>query len=216
LLELKEITKIYDKNRVALDGVSFQMNRGEFICLSGLNQAGKTTLLKLISFEESLTSGEVIFDQFTSRTLKRKQIPLWRRKIGRIYPDFKLISDLNLFNNIALGLRIGGMKENQIKNRIYQVTESMGLRGKEDLFPEQLSAGEKQKVAFARAIVKEPLLLLADEPTLNLDERNKEDIRELLRHINLLGTAVILATRDSSLDNKHPMRIIRLDKGRIV
>ena len=216
MLELKDITKTYDKSQMSLDGISFRLDRGEFLCLVGSNQAGKTTLLKLISFEERPTSGEIIFDQHTNRTMKRKQIPFLRRKMGRIYPDFRLISDLNIFDNIALSLRVGGMKESQIKSRIRQVMEMMGLGGKEDLFPSQLSAGEKQKVACVRAIVKEPLLLLADEPTLNLDEKNKGEILALLRHINLLGTAVILATRDSSLDENNQKRILKMEKGRII
>ncbi len=216
MLELKAVTKIFDKTRVTLDRISFQIGKGEFLFLIGPNQAGKTTLLNLITLEEVPTSGEIIFDQFSSRTIRKRQMPLWRRRIGRIYPDFRLINDMNIFNNIALSLRVGGGKENKIKNRVHQVMAMVGLSGKEGWFPNQLSAGEKQKAACARAIAKDPLLLLADELILNLDEKGREEILKLLKQINLLGTAVLLATHDFSMGMNHQVRIIKMDQGKLV
>lgn len=216
MLELKEITKIFDKNRIALEGINFQLDKGEFVLLVGPNQAGKTTLLKLISLEEFPTSGEIVFDQFSSRTIEKKQIPLLRRKMGRIFPDFQLIDDMNVFDNIALNLRIGGVEEGKIKKQVHRVMEMVGLSRKDGCFPHQLSAGEKQKVACARAMVKEPLLLLADEPTLNLDQKSSDEILELLQQINIMGTSVLLATCDSHLRVGGHARIIRLDRGKLV
>jgi cell division transport system ATP-binding protein len=216
LLELKQITKIFDKTRIALEGISFRMDKGEFVFLVGPNQAGKTTLLKLISLEEFPTQGEIVFDQFSSRTIKGKQIPLLRRKMGRIFPDFQLIDNMNTFDNIALSLRIGGVEEGKIKKQVHRVLEMVGFSSKDRCFPCQLSAGEKQKVACARAMVKEPLLLLADEPTLNLDQKSADEILGLLQQINILGTSILLATCDSQLRVGSHARIIRLDRGKLV
>jgi len=216
LLELKQITKIYDKTRIALGGVNFRMDKGEFVSLVGPNRAGKTTLLKLISLEEIPTSGEIVFDRFSSRTIKKKQIPFLRRKMGRIFPDFQLIDDMNTFDNIALSLRIGGVEEGKIRKQVHRIMEMVGFSSKGRCFPHQLSAGEKQKVAFARAMVKEPLLLLADEPTLNLDQKSADEILGLLQQINILGTSILLATCDSQLRVGSHARIIRLDRGKLV
>ncbi len=216
MLDLIEVTKRFDETPPALEDISFHMGRGEFVVLTGPNQAGKTTLLKLITMEETVTSGEIIFDQLSSRTIKKKQIPLLRRKIGRIYPDFRLINDLNIFDNIALCLRIGGGKENKVKNRVHQVMEKVGLSGKKGWFPGQLSAGEKQRAACARAIAHDPLLLLADEPTLNLDEKSSDEVLRWLQQINLLGTAVLHATRDFHPDQHNHIRTIKMEKGRLI
>jgi cell division transport system ATP-binding protein len=216
LLELKEVTKIYEKNRAAVEGISLQVGKGEFVILAGSNQAGKTTLLKLISLEEFPTSGEIVFDRFSSLTIAKRKIPLLRRKMGRIFPDFRLIDEMNVFDNIALSLRIDGENERRAKRRVSQVMEWLELFRIDRCFPRQLSDGEKQRVACARAMVKEPMLLLADEPTLNLDRENSEVTWRLLRQINILGTAVLLTTCDSFPSSGNHARIIQLDKGKLV
>lgn len=216
MLELKEVTKVFDKNLVALDKINYQMENGDFCFLVGPNKAGKTTLLRLIALEEKPTEGEIIFGEFSSRTAKRREIPFLRQKIGRVFSDFRLINDMNIFDNIALSLQICGRKENKIKNKVHQVLEMVRLSGKGRFFPKDLSAGEKQKVAIARAIACDPLLLLADEPTLNLDEKSTKDILELLKKINLLGTAVLLATHDSHLCTNNSAKIIKIENGKLV
>ncbi len=216
LLKLHQVTKVFDGDVVALDGISFQMVRGEFLLLVGPNQAGKTTLLRLIASEERPTQGDIFFNGFGSRTLKRKEIPFLRRKMGRIFPDFRLIDDLNVFDNVALPLRILGKRERKIKRRVPEVLEMVGIPGARRRFPSCLSSAEKQKAAIARALAGDPLLLLADEPTMNLDKDSADEILTLLKEINLLGTAVLLATRHFRLWDGILPRMLRLEKGRPV
>ena len=216
LLKLHRVTKVFDGNVAVLDEVSFQMARGEFLLLVGPNQAGKTTLLRLIASEERPTQGAIFFNGFDSRTLKRKEIPFLRRKMGRIFPDFRLIDDLNVFDNVALSLRILGKRERRIKRRVPEVLEMVGIRGASRRFPPSLSSAEKQKATIARALAGDPLLLLADEPTMNLDKDSADEILTLLKEINLLGTAVLLATRHFRLWDGILPRMLRLEKGRSV
>ncbi len=216
MLKLKEVIKVFDKDVLALDKISFQMGKGEFFFLVGPNQAGKTTLLRLIASEEKPTKGEIVFDEFNSRKIKKKQIPFLRRKMGRIFQDFRLINDMDVFDNVALSLRILGKREKKIKDKVHQILRMVGLCGKGRFFPYNLSSGEKQKVAIARAIVGDPLLLLADEPTLNLDEESTGEILKLLKHINLLGTTVLVATHDFRLCDGNPAKIIKIEKGKLI
>jgi cell division transport system ATP-binding protein len=216
LLKLKEVTKVFDKKLVALDKISCQMEDEDFCFLVGPNKAGKTTLLRLIALEEKPSEGEIIFGEFSSRTVRRREIPFLRQKIGRIFSDFRLINDMDVFDNAALSLRICGRKESKIKNKVHRVLGMVGLSGKGRLFPNDLSAGEKQKVAIARAIASDPLLLLADEPTMNLDEESTDEILGLLKQINLLGTMILLATHDSRLCTNNSARIIKIENGKLV
>jgi cell division transport system ATP-binding protein len=216
LLELDQVSKVFEKNLRALDGISFRMVKGEFLFIVGPNLAGKTTLLKLITSEEKPTEGKVVFDGFDSRKMKRKQLPLLRRKMGRILQDFRLINDMNVFDNLALALRILGGKERSIKDKVGEVLEMVGLPGKGRSFPASLSSAEEQKAVIARAIIKDPLLLLADEPTLNLDEESSEEIMKLLKQINLLGTAVLVTTHDYRWGGEKSARIIEMREGRFI
>lgn len=216
MLEFRQVTKIFDGTRTVLEGIDFRMEKGEFLLLVGPNRAGKTTLLRLISLEEFPTKGEIVFDNFSTRTIKKKQIPLLRRKMGRIFPDFQLIDDTNVFDNIAVSLRINGTIERKTKRKVQQVMETLGLFRMARCYPGQLSNGEKQKVACARAMVREPLLLLADEPTLNLDQKSSDEILGLLRQINLLGTSVLLATCDPHLRVGDHAKKIMLEKGKMI
>ncbi len=216
LLEVKDITKVFDKNILALDKVSFQMDRGEFLFLVGPSQAGKTTLLRLIAAEERPTEGEIYFDGFERRQIKNKHIPLLRRKMSRVFEDFKLINEMSVFDNVALSLRISGAKEKRIKDKVFQALGRVGLSGKSKLFPAGLSSAEKRKVGIARATVGDRLLLLADEPTSNVDDEGTAEILELLTRVNLLGTAVLVATSDFRLCEGRPAKIIRMEKGKII
>ena len=216
LLELHLVTKVFDGKVVALNGISFRMAKGEFLILAGPNKAGKTTLLGLIASEERPTEGAILFDRFDSRIMKRKEIPLLRRKMGRIFPDFRLMDHLNVFDNVALPLRILNKKEKLIKRRVPEVLERVGMLGASRRLPPSLSSAEKQKAAIARALAGDPLLLLADEPTTNLDEESADEIMTLLREVNLLGTAVLMAVR-------HPRRcvggraeMLRIDEGKLI
>jgi cell division transport system ATP-binding protein len=216
LLKLKEVSKIFDDNLVVLDRISFQIGKGELVFLVGPNGAGKTTLLELIAGEKKPTEGVIQFDGFDSRKVKPKQIPSLRKKMGRIFQDFKLIKEMNVFDNVALSLRILGIKEKRIKNKVYQTLDQVGLLRMSRFHPDELSSGEKQKTAIARAMVKDPLLLLADEPTLNLDEDSTNEIMKLLKEVSLLGTAVLIATHSSRSFEGNVAKIIRIEEGKIV
>lgn len=216
LLELHQVTKVFDGKVVALNGISFQMAKGEFLILAGPNKAGKTTLLGLIASEDRPTEGAILFDRFDSRTMKRKETPLLRRKMGRIFSDFRLIDHLNVFDNVALSLRILNKKEKLIKSRVPEVLERVGMLGASRRFPPSLSSAEKQKAAIARALAGDPLLLLADEPTTNLDEESADEIMILLKEVNLLGTAVLMAARHARRCVGGRAEMLRMEKGKLI
>jgi cell division transport system ATP-binding protein len=216
LLELKELTKVFDEKLLVLNRISLRMEKGEFLFLVGPNRAGKTTLLRLLAFEERPTKGEIHFDGFDSRGMKKKQIPLLRRKMARVFQDFKLINEMDIFDNVALILKIQCRKRKKIKDEVLGALGMVGLGGKSRLYPPRLSSAERQKVAIARAIAGDPLLLLADEPTSNLDDRSAEEILSLLHQVSLLGTAVLVATSDLRLCQRKPARIVRIEQGRLI
>lgn len=216
MLKLNKVTKLFGEETVALENVSFHLSKGEFLSLVGPNQSGKTTLLKLIAAQERPTEGEIVFDQFSTREMKGKQIALMRRKLGLISRDFKLTDEASVFDNVALGLRILGKREKEIKPRVNQALDSVGLFAKSKTSPAQLSSAEQQKVAVVRAMVRHPLLLLADEPFLNMDEASAYEILKLLKRVNLLGTAVILASRKTLPNTLIRTRVMRMEKGRIL
>ena len=216
LLTVQRVSKVFDGNIEALQEVSFQMARGEFLLLVGPNRAGKTTLLRLIASEEKPTQGVILFGEFDSRTMNRKKISLLRRKVGRIFPDFGLIDDLTVFDNVALPSRILGRRERRVRTSVGELLEMVGIPETSRRFPPGLSSAEMQKAAIARALAGDPLLLLADEPTMNLDEESADEILALLREVNLLGTAVLLATRHFRPGNDFPPRMLGLKRGRLV
>jgi len=192
------------------------MARGEFVLLVGPNRAGKTTLLRLTAFEEEPTQGVVRFGEFDSRNMNRRKMSILRRKIGRIFPDLGLIDDLTVFDNVALPLRILGRRERRIRSRVGELLQMVGIPETSRRLPAGLSSAEKQKASIARALAVDPLLLLADEPIMNLDEESADEILTLLREVNLLGTAVLLATRHLRPGNGFHPTILRLEKGRAV
>jgi cell division transport system ATP-binding protein len=216
LLTVQGVSKVFQGNLPALREVSFQMARGEFLLLLGPNRAGKTTLLRLIALEEEPTQGMILFGEFDSRTMNRKKTSLLRRKVGRIFPDFGLIDDLTVFDNVALPLRILGREERRIRSRVGELLQMVGIPETSRRLPAGLSSAEIQKATIARALAVDPLLLLADEPTMNLDEESAGEILAILREVNLLGTAVLLATRHYRPGNGFHPTMLRLEEGRAV
>jgi cell division transport system ATP-binding protein len=186
---------------------------GEFVYLVGPSGAGKSSVLKVIYMDILPQSGHVIVGGFNSLTLKRKQIPFLRRKLGIIFQDFKLLPDRNIFENVAFALRVTNRSKQDIKRKVLRVLADVGLSHKRDKMPFQLSWGEQQRVAIARALINEPIVLLADEPTGNLDPVAAEDIMQLLEKINSRGTAVLMATHDYRQVRGSRRKTVKIDKG---
>jgi cell division transport system ATP-binding protein len=216
LLKINNLTKVYNHRTVALDSVSLEIERGELVFLFGPNGAGKTTLFKLIILDEKPTSGEIIFDGVSSLKMKAKKIPYLRQKIGIMFQDQKFLEKRELFENLAISLRVLGEREKRVKKKVTETLGWVGLSNKRNSLPEELSDGERQKLSFARAIIRSPLVFLADEPTSGLDSLNSNYILELIRKINSLGTTMMVATNQLCLIENHPARIIHLDNGKIV
>ena len=216
MLKLEKVTKVFQGNVVALDQVSFDVKKGELVRLVGPNRAGKTTLLRLIAAEAKPSRGEIIFDGMSSRDMGTKEISLWRRKLGLISDHSGLVDDMSVFDNVALGLRVLGEKERKVKRKVREVLEQVGLGSNSRTLPAHLSSAERQTAVIARAIVKNPILLLADEPAAGLDESNAREIMDLLRRMSVFGTTVLLTPRESPADGGKPGRVIRIEKGSAV
>mgnify|MGYP003799581541 FL=1 len=215
LLYCKNVTKIYNETLI-LDNVSFEIDNNEFVSLVGKSGVGKTTLLKLIIGEEKPTKGRIIFSGKDVTKMNCMGLTMLRRKIGVVFQEFKLLSHKTAFENVAFVLESIGLSDEEIQEEVPEVLNLVGLKDKANNFPYQLSAGEKQRVAIARAIIQKPDLLLADEPTGNLDPINKWDIVRLLIKINELGTTVVFATHEKEIVNTMGRRVITLENGCIV
>jgi cell division transport system ATP-binding protein len=216
MVRLHRVAKRYGENRYALKDVSFDLNRGEFVYVTGMNGAGKTTLLRLLFAIERVTSGAITVNDRDLSSLPKAQIPVYRREVGFVFQDFKLLPDLNLFDNVALPLEIRKMGQGEVQRRVKGVLSLVGLENRAKDFPGSLSGGEQQRVAIARAIVGKPNLLLGDEPTGNLDSRTAREILSLFKEIHQLGTTVLIATHDENLMEEFPARMIELDGGMMV
>ena len=203
-------------NTIALDDVSFLIEEKEFVSFVGHSGAGKSTILKLIYAEEKPTSGEVFFNGENIAEIKPKDLPFHRRRIGTVFQDFKLLLKKTIFENVAFALEVSGYPNSEIQRSVPQILEIVGLAGKAESYPDEVSGGEKQRVAIARALVHRPALIIADEPTGNLDPISAWGIIQLLLKINELGTTVILATHDKEVVNNVKKRVITLDQGRII
>jgi len=216
LVSFQNVTKIYPRDVEALRNVSFEIKKGEFVCLAGRSGAGKTTLLKLLIGEEKPTYGRIFFDGIEVQKLPSKDLPFLRRRIGAIFQDYKLLSSRTVYENIAYALEVIGFDKEEIDRQVPQVLDIVGLTDCADHFPEELSGGEKQRVAIARALITRPELICADEPTGNLDPYHTRDIIQLLLKIQELGATVILSTHDKEIINSLHKRVITLEKGKII
>jgi len=200
-------------NKQILYHITFQINKGEFVYLIGPSGAGKSSILKLINFSEFPNAGTVIVNQYSSAKIKRKDIPFLRRRIGFIFQDFKLLPDRNVFDNVAFALLVTGVKKSTIKKKVLRLLTELGLSNIRNTYPRDLSGGEQQRVAIARALLNEPFILLADEPTGNLDPRSALEILGIIEEINHRGTAVLMATHNYALIKRYPHRTMLLDQG---
>ena len=215
MILFQEITKIYGEDEPALDRVSLEIKDKEFVSLVGESGAGKSTLLKLLLREEAPTSGRIFFRGTDINTLRDSEVPAYRRKIGVIFQDFKLLLSKTAYENAAFAMEAAGKSNQEIKEDVPQALALVGLDGKGHRFPEELSGGERQRVAIARALLQQPEIILADEPTGNLDPRHTEEIINLLLKINELGTPVIFATHEQGGVDKLGKRVVTLKAGKI-
>lgn len=198
-----------------LADVNLFAEAGEFVCIVGPSGAGKSTLLRLIHMEIFPTRGRIIVADYDAQSIQKKEIPLLRRKVGMVFQDFKLLEDRDVFENVAFALWATGVRRRRVKKRVFQVLAEVGLSHKRYSMIAELSGGEQQKVAIARALANEPFVLLADEPTGNLDGEATKDILELLKRINARGTAILMATHKEGLVGMLPSRVLRIHEGRI-
>jgi cell division transport system ATP-binding protein len=216
MIKFQNVTKIYPPNTVALDNVSFEIKPKEFVSIVGKSGAGKTTLLKMILAEESPTQGRVFFDDCDIHKIKNSKICEHRRKIGTVFQDYKLLPFKTVYENIAYVLEVVGMDDKNIRSQVPEVLDIVGLSEKAKNFPQELSQGERQRAAIARAISHRPEVILADEPTGNLDPYNTSDVIKLLVKIHELGTTVILSTHNREVVNSLEKRVITLEKGKLI
>lgn len=215
MIEFSSVTKLYN-HTPALDDVSFEIEEKEFTFLIGASGSGKTTIIRLLIREEEPTAGNIFFYDTNITSLKPSQVTKLRREIGVVFQDFKLLPHKNLFENVAFALEVSGKKQADIEETVNYVLELVSLSDRAEAFPNEISGGEKQKIAIARAVANNPKVLIADEPTGNLDPKSSWEIIDLLSKINQWGTTVIMATHGSDIVNTLGRRVIQLDKGKIV
>jgi cell division transport system ATP-binding protein len=216
LVQFFNVSKIYPNGVRALNDISLKVDRGEFIFLMGSSGAGKSTLVKMLFREEVPTRGQIFVASRSIVRMKRSEVPQLRRNMGIVFQDFKLLENKTIAENIAFAMKVVGSKSQDILPRVKEVIQMVGLKGKEASFPGQLSGGEQQRVGIARAIVNRPLLLIADEPSGNLDMDTAREIMDLLYNINHKGTTVIMATHAWELVRKARKRVVTLEAGRIL
>jgi len=216
VIKFKHVYKIYEKDIKALDDINFEINSGEFVFITGPSGAGKSTILNLLYREDIPTMGTILVNNADISHLRGSKIPQYRRSIGFVFQDFKLLFDRCVFDNIALPLEIINANRQYIKKIVLEYIKKIGLSGKEKLNPWHLSGGEKQKVAIARALITSPSIVLADEPTGNLDDFSAWEIITMLTEINKNGTTVVIATHNKEIISKIGGKVLKLDKGRLI
>ena len=217
MIEFKNVSKVYTSNGAhALDNVTINIAKGEFVFIVGSSGAGKSTFLKLIMREEQPTSGSIIVNDMYLERLSRRKVPYLRRTMGIVFQDFRLISKMTVYENVAFAMRCVGKKNNTIKKRVPYILELVGLADKANDHPSELSGGEQQRVSLARALVNNPALIIADEPTGNIDPEMSYEIIELLSEINKRGTTVLVVTHEHELVKSFGKRVITIDEGRVV
>lgn len=216
MISYQNVTKVYPPKTVALRDVSFEVEKGEFLSVVGKSGAGKTTLLKLLLAEESPTQGHVLFDGMDVHQIKHSNIPELRRNIGAVFQDYKLLDSKTAYGNVAYVMEVMGLDQQTITRDVREVMEIVGLADRKEHYPKQLSGGEKQRVAIARALIHRPQVIVADEPTGNLDPYHTRDIVRLLLKINELGTTVMLVTHNRDVIRLVEKRIVMLADGQLV
>ncbi len=217
MISLQHVTKIYKKNSVtALDDVNAEIEKGEFVFVVGPSGSGKSTLIRLLLKEEEPTKGDVFVAGKNLEKLTAWKVPYLRRNIGTVFQDFKLLADKTVFDNVAFALEVIGKPKPVIDQRVPEIVELVGLGDKLNNYPDELSGGEQQRVSIARAVVNRPLVLLADEPTGNIDPTTSVDIMRLLDKVNRIGTTVVMATHDQAIVDAMRRRVIELDAGKVV
>lgn len=216
MIQFKSVTKVYNNNVFALSNINVDIEKGEFVFLVGPSGAGKSTFIKMLLKEVQPTSGSIIVNNMDVTNLKRKEIPYYRRNIGVVFQDFRLIPNLNVYENVAFAMRVVEAPLREIRKKVPVVLSLVGLANKYKAFPHELSGGEQQRVSLARAIVNNPSILIADEPTGNLDPETAMDIMETLNDINHAGTTVVMATHAKDIVDSMKKRVIAVEKGIIV
>ncbi len=216
MISLQTVTKVYRNGVTALEDVSVEVEKGEFVFVVGQSGSGKSTLIRLLLKEEEATKGAVYVAGKNLAKITSWKVPYLRRNIGTVFQDYKLLTDKTVFENVAFGLEVIGKPKHVIDQRVPEILEYVGLGEKLNNYPDELSGGEQQRVSIARACVNRPLVLLADEPTGNLDPNTSVDIMRLLDKVNRIGTTVVMATHDQAIVDAMRKRVIELDKGQVV
>ena len=216
MIELSNVVKTYDPGVKALNGISLKIDDGEFVFLVGPSGSGKSTIIKLLTAELEPTAGSVLVNGFVLEKIRPRAIPYLRRTLGVIFQDFRLIENKTVYDNVAFAMRVSGAGESAIKKRVPYVLDLVGLENKGRRLPHELSGGEQQRVAIARALVNNPSVIIADEPTGNLDPSRSLEIMMLLEQINALGTTVMVVTHEKELVNRFTKRVVAIDEGKII
>jgi len=215
MIDLQNVSVSFDNQHV-LDRINFSMKQSEFVYLVGQTGMGKSTLMRLMYFDLLPSSGNVRIANYDSASITSRQIPRIRRRLGIVFQDFKLLDDRNVYDNVAFALFVTNARRSEIKKKVLHVLADVGLSHKRYQMPNELSGGEQQRVVIARALVNEPVVLLADEPTGNLDPTSSAEIMELLTKINMRGTAILMATHNYDLVKKYPARVVQLKEGQLI
>lgn len=215
MISFQNVSKHYD-NQTALRDITFSIEKGEMVFITGPSGSGKTTLLRLIYLAEKPDEGNISVAEWETDKMKESNVPLMRRDMGFIFQDFRLLNNRNVFDNVALALRIRGADEKELKTRVFEALKLVSLRHKTDSYPLALSGGEQQRVVIARAIVSEPTIILADEPTGNVDPDTSAGIIRTFKEINIKGTTILIATHNRELFRNTGRRVLRLDTGKLI
>ena len=216
MIHFKNVSKIYDNGAVALDRVTVDIEKGDFVFIVGASGAGKSTFIKMLFREELPSSGELTVNGHDVVTMTRKEVPYLRRELGVIFQDYRLLPDKTVFENVAFAMQVIEAPRRLMQRSVNSVLDVVGLRDKYKCFPNQLSGGEQQRVAIARAIVNDPAIVIADEPTGNLDPETSWDIMDIFTRINRAGTTIVMATHDKNIVDTMQRRVIAIEDGRIV
>ncbi len=216
MIEFQDVSMVYPNGTVALNGVNLKIDDGEFVFIIGRSGAGKTTLTKLLMREEKVTSGTIRVDEFRLDRMPKRKVAYLRRSMGVVFQDFRLFPKKTVAENVAFAMRVAGVKKSDIEKRVPHFLNLVELSDKANCFPEELSGGERQRVAFARAIANNPKIIIADEPTGNVDPEMSKDLFKLLLSINELGKTVIVITHDHNLVEQYKKRTIKIEDGQVV